>query len=52
MKIFVAGATGAIGRPLITQLLTQGYDVTALTRSPEKAQKLRIVDLIRCNSTF
>lgn len=40
MKIFVAGATGAIGCPLITQLLTKGYDVTALTRSPEKAQKL------------
>lgn len=40
MKIFVAGATGAIGRPLITQLLAQGHDVAALTRSPEKAQKL------------
>jgi nucleoside-diphosphate-sugar epimerase len=40
MKIFVAGATGAIGRPLITQLLTKGHDVVALTRSSEKAQAL------------
>lgn len=40
MRIFVAGATGAIGRPLIAQLLTKGHDVVALTRSPEKAQTL------------
>ena len=40
MKIFVAGATGAIGRPLIAQLLAQGHDVVALTRSPEKARIL------------
>lgn len=40
MKIFIAGATGAIGRPLISQLLAKGYDVVALTRSPEKAQTL------------
>jgi 2-alkyl-3-oxoalkanoate reductase len=40
MKIFVAGATGAIGRPLIAQLLAKGHDVVALTRSREKAQTL------------
>src|ERR671933_2238522 len=40
MRIFVAGATGAIGRPLITQLLAKGHDVIALTRSSEKAQTL------------
>jgi nucleoside-diphosphate-sugar epimerase len=40
MKIFVAGATGAIGRPLITQLLANGHDVVALSRSAEKAQML------------
>ena len=40
MKIFVAGATGAIGHPLITQLLTRGHSVVALTRSLEKAQAL------------
>jgi 2-alkyl-3-oxoalkanoate reductase len=40
MKIFVAGATGAIGRPLIAQLLAKGHDVVALTRSLKKAQAL------------
>ncbi|MEH1907967.1 NAD-dependent epimerase/dehydratase family protein [Nostoc sp.] len=40
MKIFVAGATGAIGRPLIAQLLGLGHDVVALTRSPERARTL------------
>jgi 2-alkyl-3-oxoalkanoate reductase len=40
MKIFVAGATGVIGRPLITQLLKKGHHVVALIRTPEKAQAL------------
>ena len=40
MKIFVAGGTGAIGRPLIAELLAKGHAVIALTRSPEKAQAL------------
>jgi nucleoside-diphosphate-sugar epimerase len=31
MKIFVAGATGAIGHPLIAQLLGKGHDVVAMT---------------------
>jgi 2-alkyl-3-oxoalkanoate reductase len=40
MKIFVAGGTGAIGRPLIAKLLAKGHALVALTRSPEKAQAL------------
>ncbi|MGP1383486.1 MAG: NAD(P)H-binding protein [Thainema sp.] len=40
MKIFVAGATGAIGCPLMTQLLAQGHEVVAVTRSPERARPL------------
>ena len=40
MKIFVAGATGAIGRPLLTQLLAKGHEVVALTRSSEKGKAL------------
>jgi len=40
MKIFVAGGTGAIGRPLIAQLLAKGHALVALTHSPEKAQSL------------
>jgi nucleoside-diphosphate-sugar epimerase len=40
MKIFIAGGTGAIGRPLIAKLLAKGHAVVALTRSPEKEQAL------------
>jgi 2-alkyl-3-oxoalkanoate reductase len=40
MKIFIAGGTGAIGRPLIAELHAQGHDIVALTRSTEKAQAL------------
>src|SRR5688572_7332223 len=40
MKIFVAGGTGAIGRPLIAELLAKGHAIVALTRSVEKAQAL------------
>lgn len=40
MKIFVAGGTGVIGRPLITKLLANGHAVVALTRSPEQAPAL------------
>jgi 2-alkyl-3-oxoalkanoate reductase len=40
MKIFIAGGTGAIGRPLIAELLGKGHTVVALTRSSDKAQAL------------
>jgi nucleoside-diphosphate-sugar epimerase len=43
MKVFVAGATGAIGKQLVPQLLAKGYDVTGTTRSPEKANRLRVL---------
>ena len=40
MKIFVAGGTGAIGRPLIAELLAKGHTLAALTHSKEKADEL------------
>ncbi len=40
MRVFVAGATGAIGRSLIRQLLNTGYDVVGMTRSPHRAHLL------------
>jgi 2-alkyl-3-oxoalkanoate reductase len=36
MRVFVAGATGAIGRRLVPQLVEAGHQVTAITRSKEK----------------
>ena len=41
MKVFVAGASGAIGRPLIPMLVAEGHDVVAATRTPAKADLLR-----------
>ena len=41
MNIFIAGATGAVGRALIPQLIEHGHTVTGTTRSPEKAELLR-----------
>src|SRR5215213_3334561 len=41
MRIFVAGATGAIGRRLLPLLLTGGHQVTAMTRRPDRAAGLR-----------
>jgi nucleoside-diphosphate-sugar epimerase len=40
MKFFVAGGTGAIGRPLVAKLLAKGHTVVALTRSAEDAAAL------------
>ena len=41
MRVFVAGATGAIGRRLVPMLVAEGHDVVAMTRSPSKAGDLR-----------
>jgi 2-alkyl-3-oxoalkanoate reductase len=41
MKVFVAGATGAIGTQLVPQLAAAGHDVIAMTRSPAKTDALR-----------
>jgi len=38
MRIFVAGATGAVGRSLLPKLARAGHTVTGLTRTPEKAE--------------
>lgn len=42
MRVFVAGATGAIGRRLVPQLLLRGHDVIGTFRSSsEQAERLR-----------
>jgi nucleoside-diphosphate-sugar epimerase len=41
MKVFVAGAAGAIGRRLLPLLLAQGHEVAGTTRSLEKAARLQ-----------
>ena len=41
MKVFVAGATGALGRPLAAQLVEHGHEVVGMTRSESKQDLLR-----------
>ena len=41
MRVLVAGASGAIGRPLIRQLVAAGHEVTGMTRRPERAEQIR-----------
>jgi len=41
MRVFVAGATGVIGKPLCKQLVAAGHEVTALTRTEDNAGRLR-----------
>jgi nucleoside-diphosphate-sugar epimerase len=41
MKVFVAGATGAIGTQLVPQLAAAGHDVIGMTRSAAKTDMLR-----------
>jgi nucleoside-diphosphate-sugar epimerase len=36
MKVFVAGATGAIGQQLVPRLVVAGHEVYGMTRSPSK----------------
>ena len=44
MKIFVAGASGAIGQPLVAELIRKGHTVTGMKRAPpwqESAPSMR-----------
>jgi 2-alkyl-3-oxoalkanoate reductase len=41
MRVFVTGATGALGQHLVPGLIAAGHEVTATTRTPGKAAQLR-----------
>src|SRR5438093_7317373 len=44
MKVFVAGATGVLGRPTVRALVEAGHEVRGTARSAEKAEMLRSFD--------
>jgi 2-alkyl-3-oxoalkanoate reductase len=41
VKVFVAGASGAIGRPLLRRLAAAGHEVTGTTRDERRARGIR-----------
>lgn len=51
MKVFVAGASGAIGRQLVPQLLAAGHEVTGMTRREDRAVEIRAAgaDAVICD---
>jgi 2-alkyl-3-oxoalkanoate reductase len=40
MKVFVTGASGAIGTRLVPQLIDAGHEVIGTFRSPSSAERL------------
>jgi nucleoside-diphosphate-sugar epimerase len=43
MKVLVIGATGAVGTPLVKQLVDRGHEVVGTSRTRERAERLREV---------
>jgi uncharacterized protein YbjT (DUF2867 family) len=43
MSVFVAGATGAVGKQLVPMLVANGHDVIGMTRTESKRDQLRAV---------
>ena len=41
MKVFLAGATGVLGRSLVPQLVARGHEVVGMTRSASKQDLVR-----------
>jgi 2-alkyl-3-oxoalkanoate reductase len=41
MRVFVAGATGALGRQLVPQLVAAGHEVVGMTRTASRQEALR-----------
>ncbi len=51
MRVFVAGASGAIGRPTVRRLVEAGHEVTGMTRRGERMEEIAAAGAtpVRCN---
>jgi nucleoside-diphosphate-sugar epimerase len=51
VRVFVAGASGAIGRPTVRQLVAAGHEVTGMTRREERMEEIRAAGAtpVRCD---
>jgi 2-alkyl-3-oxoalkanoate reductase len=41
LRVFLAGATGVLGRALVPRLVAAGHEVTGMTRSAQRAESVR-----------
>ncbi len=46
MRVFVAGATGAVGQQLVPRLVAAGHDVHGMTRSESKRAMLEALGAV------
>jgi 2-alkyl-3-oxoalkanoate reductase len=46
MRVFVVGASGAIGTRLVPQLIDRGHEVIGAARSPDKTEQLRALGAV------
>lgn len=51
MRVFVAGANGVLGRPVVRQLVAAGHEVTGTTRHEERIEEIRAAGAtpVKCN---
>jgi uncharacterized protein YbjT (DUF2867 family) len=42
MRVFVVGASGAVGTRLVPQLVSRGHEVIGSSRSADRAERLRM----------
>jgi nucleoside-diphosphate-sugar epimerase len=51
MRVFVAGATGVIGKQLVPRLVAAGHEVQGMTRSESKQAMLRELGAVPVSRT-